>query len=140
MDTAVAGRIAEEIIYGADNAETGASSDFRNLMRTAKDFVMRYGFSEKVWIQHESANCFQVGYFFVEDDELSQLSVEQRTFLDREVRSLIEQSTSRVRALLQAHRTELERIKDALLEYETVTGEELKKIIRGERIRPDQKA
>jgi ATP-dependent Zn protease len=48
MDTAVAGRIAEEIIYGADNAETGASSDFQNLMRTAKDFVMRYGFSEKV--------------------------------------------------------------------------------------------
>jgi ATP-dependent Zn protease len=49
MDTAVAGRIAEEIVYGAENAETGASSDFQNLMRTAKDFVMRYGFSEKVW-------------------------------------------------------------------------------------------
>lgn len=48
MDTAVAGRIAEEIIYGADNAETGAASDFRSLMRLAKDFVMRYGFSEKV--------------------------------------------------------------------------------------------
>jgi cell division protease FtsH len=55
------------------------------------------------------------------------------------VRSLIEQSTSRVRALLEEHRTELERIKDALLQYETVTGEELKKIIKGERIRPEQK-
>lgn len=65
--------------------------------------------------------------------------MEQRTVLDREVRSLIEQSTSRVRALLEAHRTELERIKDALLEYETVTGEELKKIIRGEHIRSEQK-
>jgi len=48
MDTAVAGRIAEEIVYGVENAETGATGDFKNLMSLAKDFVMRYGFSEKV--------------------------------------------------------------------------------------------
>jgi len=54
---------------------------------------------------------------------------------DGEVRSLIEQSTTRVRSLLESHRTELERIKEALLEYETITGDELKKIIRGEKIR-----
>lgn len=81
-----------------------------------------------------------MGYYFVQDDEYSQLSAEQRTFIDREVRSLIEQSTSRVRMLLETHRTELERIKDALIEYETVTGEELKKIIKGERIRSEQKS
>jgi ATP-dependent Zn protease len=71
----------------------------------------------------------------VEDDEVNQLSPEQRTIFDREVRSLIEQSTQRVRNLLQIHRAELERIKEGLLEYETVTGEELKRIIRGEKIR-----
>jgi len=58
---------------------------------------------------------------------------------DGEVRSLIEQSTNRVRKLLETHRAELERIKEALLEYETITGEELKKIIKGERIRSEQK-
>ena len=58
--------------------------------------------------------------------------------MDQEVRLLIEQSTQRVRNLLEAHRTELERIKEALLEYETVTGEELKKIIKGEKIRVGQ--
>lgn len=58
---------------------------------------------------------------------------------DGEVRSLIEQSTTRVRSLLESHRTELERIKEALLEYETITGDELKRIIRGEKIRPPQK-
>jgi ATP-dependent Zn protease len=77
----------------------------------------------------------QVGYYFVEDDEVNQLSSEQRTIFDREVRSLIEQSTQRVRGLLETHRSELERIKEALLEYETITGEELKKIIKGEKIR-----
>ena len=59
--------------------------------------------------------------------------------MDREVRSLIEQSTRRVRNLLESHRGELERIKEALLEYETITGEELKKIIKGEKIRVGQK-
>ena len=70
---------------------------------------------------------------------MSQLSPEQRALLDREVRSLIEQSTQRVRNLLQNHRQELERIKEALLEYETITGEELKKVMNGEKIRRGQK-
>jgi ATP-dependent Zn protease len=70
---------------------------------------------------------------------LSQLSPEQRAMFDGEVRSLIEQSTSRVRKLLESHRVELERIKEALLEYETITGEELKKLIKGEKIRASQK-
>jgi cell division protease FtsH len=63
------------------------------------------------------------------------LSPEQRTVLDREVRALIEQSTQRVRNLLEKHRAELERIKDALLEYETISGDELRQIVNGEKIR-----
>jgi len=65
---------------------------------------------------------------------LSQLSGEQRSVIDREVRSLIEQSTSRVRKLLETHRMDLEHIKEALLEYETVSGGELKQIINGEKL------
>lgn len=48
MDTAVAGRVAEEVVFGAENAENGASGDFRNLMKMARNYVLRYGFSEKV--------------------------------------------------------------------------------------------
>jgi ATP-dependent Zn protease len=48
MDTAVAGRIAEEIVYGMENVETGATGDFQNLMSLARSYVLRYGFSEKV--------------------------------------------------------------------------------------------
>jgi ATP-dependent Zn protease len=77
----------------------------------------------------------QVGFYFVHDDELTKLSVEQRSLFEQEVRKLIDESSQRVRNLLASHREELERIKDALLEYETVTGEELQKIIRGEKIR-----
>lgn len=48
MDTAIAGRVAEEVVYGVENAETGSVSDFRSLMKHARDYVLRFGFSEKV--------------------------------------------------------------------------------------------
>lgn len=63
------------------------------------------------------------------------LSPEQRTLIDSEIRDLIDKSTQRVRNLLEKHRRELELIKEALLEYETLSGEELKRIIKGEDIR-----
>jgi ATP-dependent Zn protease len=63
------------------------------------------------------------------------LSTEQRTLIDSEVRSLIDKSTQRVRNLLEKHRKELELIKEALLEHETLSGEELQRVIKGEDIR-----
>jgi cell division protease FtsH len=77
----------------------------------------------------------QLGYYYVEDDDVQTLSPEQRSLIDREVKGLIDRSTQRVRNLLDKHRAELEMIKEALLEYETITGEELKKVIKGEKIR-----
>lgn len=56
MDTAVAGRIAEEIVFGVENAETGATADFQNLMKLARSYVLRYGFSEKVESTYEGQN------------------------------------------------------------------------------------
>jgi len=55
--------------------------------------------------------------------------------IDSEVRSLIDKSTQRVRNLLEKHRKELELIKEALLEHETLSGEELQRVIKGEDIR-----
>jgi ATP-dependent Zn protease len=63
------------------------------------------------------------------------LSTEQRTLIDSEVRSLIDKSTQRVRNLLEKHRKELELVKEALLEHETLSGEELQRVIKGEDIR-----
>jgi len=48
MDTAVAGRVAEEIVFGLDNVQTGATSDFQQLVRLARNYVLRYGMSDKV--------------------------------------------------------------------------------------------
>lgn len=66
---------------------------------------------------------------------MGQLSSEQRSLIDREVSTLILESGKRVRNLLEKHRAELEQIKDALLEYETLTGDEVKELIKGGKIR-----
>jgi cell division protease FtsH len=71
----------------------------------------------------------------VDDDHVGQLSSEQRSLIDQEVSTLILESGKRVRNLLEKHRAELERIKDALLEYETLTGDEVKELIKGGKIR-----
>ena len=76
-----------------------------------------------------------MGYYYIEDDNMDLLSPEQRSLIDSEVRALIERSTQRVRCLLEEHRKELELIKEALLEHETLSGDELKRVIRGEDIR-----
>lgn len=56
MDTAVAGRIAEEIVFGMENVETGAVGDFKALMRLARSYVLRYGFSQKVSLDAKRHN------------------------------------------------------------------------------------
>jgi ATP-dependent Zn protease len=48
MDTAIAGRVAEEIALGMDNVQTGSTSDFQMLVRLARNYVLRYGMSDQV--------------------------------------------------------------------------------------------
>jgi len=48
MDTSVAGRVAEEIVFGQENVQTGATSDFKQMVKLARDYVLRYGMSDKV--------------------------------------------------------------------------------------------
>jgi ATP-dependent Zn protease len=74
----------------------------------------------------------------MDDDNVHLLSSEQRSLLDKEVQSIIEECTQKARELLRANRQGLERLKDALMEYETISGEEIKKIIKGEKIRVGQ--
>jgi ATP-dependent Zn protease len=57
MDTAVAGRVAEEIVFGHDNVQTGATADFRMLVQLARNYVLRYGMSDKVSSRLSEQRC-----------------------------------------------------------------------------------
>ncbi|HEX4694271.1 ATP-dependent zinc metalloprotease FtsH [Sphingomonas sp.] len=126
------GRIAEQLIYGEDELNTGASSDLQAATRTARAMVMDYGMSKKLgWLNYREEEPSYMGSRAHISEETSQL-------IDSEVRVLVEEAESVARKVLTENIEQLHRLGEALLVYETLSGEETKKIIAGEDIgRPD---
>ncbi len=127
------GRIAEQLIYGQDALNTGASNDIQQATDMARSMVMEYGMSEKLgWLRYRD-NQDEV---FLGHSVLRTQSVSSETaqLIDQEVRRLIEEAEATARTVLTEHLDELHRLAGALLEYETLTGEESKRVIKGEDI------
>jgi ATP-dependent metalloprotease len=117
MDVLLAGRVAEELIFGAENVTSGAGSDLVKATRLAHDMIAHYG------MYPESP----VGQQVVDKQNSSS---ETRRLVDVEVRALLDASYQRVKILLSKHRKELDIIANALLEKETLSAEELKSLIK----------
>jgi cell division protease FtsH len=127
------GRIAEQLIYGQDELNTGASNDIQQATDMARAMVMEYGMSDKLgWLRYKDN---QEEVFLGHSVSRSQSVSEQTAqLIDQEVRRLIEEAETAARAILTEHIEELHRLAGALLEFETLTGEESKKAIRGDDI------
>ena len=127
------GRIAEQLIYGQDELNTGASNDIQQATDMARAMVMEYGMSEKLgWLRYKDN---QEEVFLGHSVSRAQhVSEETARLIDAEVRRLIEEAEATARGVLTEHIEELHRLAGALLEYETLNGEESKKAIRGEDI------
>jgi cell division protease FtsH len=131
------GRIAEQLIYGQDELNTGASNDIQQATEMARSMVMEYGMSEKLgWLRYRDN---QEEVFLGHSVARSQsVSGETAKLIDQEIRALIEEAEGVARKVLTDNLDELHKLAGALLEYETLNGEEAKKAIRGEDIgRPD---
>jgi cell division protease FtsH len=130
------GRIAEQLIYGADELNTGASNDIQQATEMARSMVMEYGMSEKLgWLRYrDNQDEVFLGHSVARTQSISG---ETAKLIDQEVRRLIEEAEATARAVLTEHLDELHRLAGALLEYETLNGEESKKAIRGEDIGRD---
>ncbi|MDP8913917.1 MAG: ATP-dependent zinc metalloprotease FtsH [Pseudomonadota bacterium] len=127
------GRIAEQIIYGEDELNTGASNDIQQATDMARSMVMEYGMSEKLgWLRYrDNQDEVFLGHSVARTQSIS---AETAQLIDQEVRRLIEEAESTARTVLTEHLDELHRLAGALLEYETLTGEEAKRVIKGEDI------
>ena len=127
------GRIAEQLIYGADELNTGASNDIQQATDMARSMVMEYGMSEKLgWLRYRDN---QDEVFLGHSVSRSQtVSEETARMIDQEVRRIVEEGENVARTVLTDHLDELHRLAAALLEFETLTGEESKKAIKGEDI------
>ncbi|MGG7565340.1 ATP-dependent zinc metalloprotease FtsH [Rhodovulum sp. DZ06] len=128
---AMGGKVAEELIFGAENVTSGASSDIQQVSRIARAMVTRFGFSEKLG-NIDYANQ-QESYLGAQQGP-SNVSPETQMIIDAEVRRIVDTGYETAKRLLTDHADELERLAQGLLEYETLTGEEIHKVIRGERL------
>ena len=131
------GRIAEQLIYGKDALNTGASNDIQQATELARAMVMEYGMSEKLgWLRYrDNQEEVFLGHSVARSQHVSE---ETARLIDSEVRHLIEQAEGTARKVLSEHLDELHRLAGNLLEYETLTGEEAKRAIRGEDIGRDE--
>lgn len=116
-------RIAEELIYGTENVTTGASNDFMQVSRVARQMVERFGFSKKIGqlaIGGGGGNPF-LGQSVSQQSDHSMATAD---IIDAEVRELVETAYSRAKTLMTTHIEILHKLAALLMEKETVDGEE----------------
>jgi cell division protease FtsH len=130
---AFGGRIAEQLIYGKDHLNTGASSDLQQATELARSMVTEWGMSEKLGPLRYNENQQEVflGHSVTQRQNMSE---DTAKLIDEEIRRIVTAGEAKAREVLAAHRTELEAITQALMEFETVNGEEVKTLLRGEKI------
>ncbi|KUO68014.1 MAG: cell division protein FtsH [Alphaproteobacteria bacterium BRH_c36] len=134
---AFGGRVAEQLIYGKEHLNTGASSDITQATSIARKMVTEWGMSEKLGPLLYSANQQEVflGHSVSQQQNMSE---ETARLIDEEVRRIVNAGYDKAWEVLSSHRDELDSITQALMEYETVSGAEVEGLMRGEKInRPD---
>ncbi len=135
LAVAMGGRVAEEIIFGRDKVTSGASSDIQMATNMAKAMVTRYGMSDELGPLAYAENEQEV---FLGHSVAKQQNMADGTqqVIDREVRKLVDSGYEKARQILTEKIDDLHKIANGLLEYETLTGDEIKNLLTG--ILPDR--
>jgi cell division protease FtsH len=133
LAVAMGGRIAEELIFGHDKVTTGASSDIRMATDMARRMVTEWGMSDKMGPLHYGQDQEEVflGHSVAQSKNMSDDTARQ---VDAEIRKIVEDGYATAHRLLTMHLDDLHRLAQALLEYETLTGDEIRALMRGEKI------
>jgi cell division protease FtsH len=128
MAVAMGGRVAEELIFGAENVTTGASGDFQQVSSTARMMVEQMGFSEKIG---QIALKTGGGGSFLGNDAGRAADYSQTTanLVDAEVKTLVETAYRRAKDLVTENIGCLHAVADVLLDKENIDGDEFEKIM-----------
>jgi len=124
------GREAEVLVLGPDNVTTGASSDIQQATRMARSMVTEWGMSDKLGRVRYRGNEQEVflGHSVAQSNNMSE---ETARLIDEEVRKLIEDAETTARRILTEHRDQLEIVARGLLDYETLSGDEVTALLKG---------
>jgi cell division protease FtsH len=131
--TMFGGRIAEQLIYGEDHLNTGASSDIMQATELARRMVTEWGMSERLGPLRYNENQQEVflGHAITQRQNMSE---DTAKLIDEEIRRIVTAGEKKAREVLSVNRDKLECITQALMEFETITGEEVNALMRGEKI------
>jgi cell division protease FtsH len=126
---AMGGKVAEEMIFGPENVTSGASSDIQQVTRIARAMVTQFGMSEKLGnIDYANEQQSFLGTY----SQGSSAGPDTQEMIDREVRRLVDEGYETAKRILTEKRDDLDRLAAGLLEYETLTGDDIRKVIAGE--------
>ncbi|CEI84758.1 ATP-dependent metallopeptidase FtsH/Yme1/Tma family protein [Ehrlichia minasensis] len=122
LTVAMGGRAAEELIFGYHKVTSGASSDIKQATDLVRAMVMKWGMSDKV------------GPLYHSDEKNETISNNLANLIDEEVKSIVTSALERAKSLLHEHLESLHIVAKNLLEFETLTGEDIKNIINGKEL------
>lgn len=131
LAVAMGGRVAEEMIFGHEKVTSGASSDIMQASKMARAMVSEWGLSDKIGpVYHAESNDQYLGA----NSRTKANSSETANLIDSEVKKFIEEAYKQAKTLLEKHLDQLHALAAALLEYETLTGDEIKSLLEGKGI------
>jgi cell division protease FtsH len=130
---AMGGRIAEEMIFGHDKVTTGASGDIKMATDMARRMVTEWGMSDRLGPLRYSSNEEHVflGHSVAQQKNLSE---ETAKVIDGEVKAIVEEAYDTCRKILTDNLGELHTLAQGLLEYETLSGDDIAALLRGEKL------
>jgi cell division protease FtsH len=126
------GRVAEELIFGKDKVTSGAAGDIQQVTKIARAMVTRLGFSDKLGTVMYGENQDEVflGYSLGRQQNISEATAET---IDQEVRRLVLEAHDTATRILTERRADLETLASGLMEFETLTGDEIVGLLQGVR-------
>lgn len=131
---AMGGRVAEELIFGYDKVTSGASSDIQMASSLAKNMATKWGLSDKLGplLYGEDEQEVFLGRSMTQHQNISD---DTARLIDSEVRRFVDEAYERAKKILTDNIDELHKLAEAVLEYETLSGDEINEILAGKSIR-----
>jgi cell division protease FtsH len=126
---AMGGKVAEELVFGKENVTSGAASDIQQVSKIARAMVTQFGFAEELGhVDYANEQQSFLGSY----QGQSNVSPDTQRLIDQKVREIVDEGYETAKRILTEKRDDLERLAQGLLEYETLTGNEITKVIAGQ--------
>jgi cell division protease FtsH len=128
---AMGGRVAEELIFGYDKVTAGAASDIEQATKIARHMVTQWGMSDKLGPMAYGENQQEVflGHSITQSQNISEATAR---LIDAEIRGIVDEGYGTAQTIISGNLERLHDLAHALLEHETLTGEDVSAVLRGE--------